>query len=72
MYSNLFFAIQNTSKPIRSRSIPYPTDNLRVCINSITVNSWGNAPKCPKVGKVAQDFSPGFSAVVREKFAKAK
>jgi len=28
--------------------------------------------KCPKVRKVAQDFSPGFTAVIREKFAEAK
>ena len=27
--------------------------------------------KCPKVRKVAHDFSPGFTAVLREKFAEA-
>ena len=47
MYLNLF-AMQNTSKAISSRSMPYPTDNLPVCINNITVNSWGNAPKLGK------------------------
>ena len=54
MYSNLFFAIQNTSKPISSRSMAYLTDNLPECI---TVNSWVNAPR---LGKYRMIFHPAL------------
>lgn len=55
--------------------MPYPTDNLPVCISSITVNSWGNAPKLGKKRKIfhpasQRSYERNFQKIV--KYFKAK